>query len=84
MFTQVNGKQLKNIIDVIFLSKISFGGILAPGKSVTFQRKHFDGCLENINFNGEDIIDLAKRHRPQILIRVRVCPGTEGWGASEE
>uniref|UniRef100_A0A452R7R4 Contactin associated protein like 3 n=1 Tax=Ursus americanus TaxID=9643 RepID=A0A452R7R4_URSAM len=49
--------------------EISFGGILAPGKSVTFQRKHFDGCLENINFNGEDIIDLAKRHRPQILIR---------------
>ncbi|XP_022348198.1 contactin-associated protein-like 4 [Enhydra lutris kenyoni] len=50
-------------------SEISFGGILAPGKSVTFQRKHFDGCLENINFNGEDIIDLAKKHRPQILIR---------------
>uniref|UniRef100_A0A8C7BKF3 Contactin-associated protein-like 4 n=1 Tax=Neovison vison TaxID=452646 RepID=A0A8C7BKF3_NEOVI len=49
--------------------EISFGGILAPGKSVTFQRKHFDGCLENINFNGEDIIDLAKKHRPQILIR---------------
>uniref|UniRef100_A0A8C7BQN0 Contactin-associated protein-like 4 n=1 Tax=Neovison vison TaxID=452646 RepID=A0A8C7BQN0_NEOVI len=41
--------------------EISFGGILAPGKSVTFQRKHFDGCLENINFNGEDIIDLAKK-----------------------
>ncbi|XP_032284243.1 contactin-associated protein-like 4 [Phoca vitulina] len=52
--------------------EISFGGILAPGKSVTFQRKHFDGCLENINFNGEDIIDLAKKHRPQILIRGNV------------
>uniref|UniRef100_A0A8C4LKK4 Uncharacterized protein n=1 Tax=Equus asinus asinus TaxID=83772 RepID=A0A8C4LKK4_EQUAS len=48
--------------------EISFGGILAPGKSVTFQRKNFDGCLENINFNGEDIIDLAKRHGPQILV----------------
>ncbi|XP_062943230.1 contactin-associated protein-like 4 [Cynocephalus volans] len=48
--------------------EISFGGILAPGKPVTFQRKSFRGCLENINVNGEDIIDLAKRHRPQILI----------------
>lgn len=47
---------------------------------MTFQRKHFDGCLENINFNGEDIIDLAKKHRPQILIRVRVFLGTEGGG----
>ncbi|KAM9663701.1 contactin-associated protein-like 4 [Trichechus inunguis] len=48
--------------------EISFGGILAPGKSVTFQSKHFHGCLENIHFNGEDIIDLAKRHSPQVFI----------------
>ncbi|XP_058389377.1 contactin-associated protein-like 4 isoform X1 [Diceros bicornis minor] len=45
--------------------EISFGGILAPGKPVTFQRKNFDGCLENVNFNGEDIIDLAKQDVPQ-------------------
>ncbi|XP_049470401.1 contactin-associated protein-like 4 [Panthera uncia] len=50
--------------------EISFGGILAPGKSVAFQRKNFDGCLENINFNGEEVIDLAKRRRPQIILRV--------------
>ncbi|XP_008586631.1 PREDICTED: contactin-associated protein-like 3 [Galeopterus variegatus] len=48
--------------------EISFGGISAPGKPVTFPRKSFRGCLENINVNGEDIIDLAKRHRPQILV----------------
>ncbi|XP_006875302.1 PREDICTED: contactin-associated protein-like 4-like [Chrysochloris asiatica] len=47
--------------------EISFGGILAPGKSVTFQRKHFHGCLENVHFNGVDIISLAKQHSPQVL-----------------
>ncbi|XP_007941390.1 contactin-associated protein-like 4 [Orycteropus afer afer] len=53
---------------VDLLYEISFGGILAPGKSVTFQRKNFHGCLENIHFNGEDIIDLAKQHSPQVFI----------------
>ncbi|XP_064142411.1 contactin-associated protein-like 4 isoform X2 [Loxodonta africana] len=48
--------------------EISFGGILAPGKSATFQSKNFHGCLENIHFNGEDIVDLAKRHSPQVFI----------------
>uniref|UniRef100_A0A452R680 Contactin associated protein like 3 n=1 Tax=Ursus americanus TaxID=9643 RepID=A0A452R680_URSAM len=56
--------------------EISFGGILAPGKSVTFQRKHFDGCLENINFNGEDIIDLAKSSGPS-------SPGNASFSCSQ-
>ncbi|XP_054566964.1 contactin-associated protein-like 4 isoform X5 [Eptesicus fuscus] len=48
-------------------SEISFGGILAPGKSVSFSQKNFHGCLENLYYNGVDIIDLAKRQKPQII-----------------
>ncbi|XP_036296656.1 contactin-associated protein-like 4 [Pipistrellus kuhlii] len=47
--------------------EISFGGILAPGKSVSFSQKNFHGCLENLYYNGVDIIDLAKRQKPQII-----------------
>jgi hypothetical protein len=65
---------LENITDVMFLSKISFGGIATPRKSESSQRKNFLGCLENINFNGDNIIDMAKRHRPQVLITVRAAP----------
>ncbi|XP_061030459.1 contactin-associated protein-like 4 isoform X6 [Eubalaena glacialis] len=48
--------------------EISFGGIPAPGKSVSFPHKHFHGCLENLYYNGVDVIDLAKQHNPQIII----------------
>uniref|UniRef100_H0WNX4 Uncharacterized protein n=1 Tax=Otolemur garnettii TaxID=30611 RepID=H0WNX4_OTOGA len=44
--------------------EISFGGIPTPGRS----RKNFHGCLENLYYNGVDIIELAKKHKPQILI----------------
>ncbi|XP_007937380.2 contactin-associated protein-like 4 [Orycteropus afer afer] len=47
--------------------EISFGGIPAPGKSVSFPQNNFHGCLENLYYNGVDIIDLAKRHKPQII-----------------
>ncbi|KAM6225094.1 contactin-associated protein-like 4 isoform 2-T2 [Rhynchocyon petersi] len=47
--------------------EISFGGIPAPGKSASFPRNNFHGCLENLYYNGLDIIDLAKRHKPQIV-----------------
>ncbi|KAM9192246.1 contactin-associated protein-like 4 isoform 2-T2 [Dugong dugon] len=47
--------------------EISFGGIPAPGKSVLFPQKNFQGCLENLYYNGVDIIDLVKRHKPQII-----------------
>ncbi|XP_076989767.1 contactin-associated protein-like 4 isoform X1 [Tamandua tetradactyla] len=46
--------------------EISFGGIPAPGKSVSFSRKNFHGCLENLYYNGVDIIDLAKQRQSQI------------------
>ncbi|XP_043550177.1 contactin-associated protein-like 5 [Chiloscyllium plagiosum] len=48
--------------------ELSFGGIPIPGKSVTFRRKNFHGCIENLYYNGMNIVDLAKRHKPQIHI----------------
>ncbi|XP_037349505.1 contactin-associated protein-like 3 isoform X2 [Talpa occidentalis] len=48
--------------------EISFGGIPGDRKSVVFPHKNFYGCLENIYYNGVDIIDLSKKHKPQILI----------------
>lgn len=70
------------MIDTIFLSKISFGGIPAPGKSVSFPHKNFHGCLENLYYNGVDIIDLAKRQKPQIIATVRE-PSCEGRGRND-
>lgn len=47
-------------------SQLSFGGIPLPGKPGTFLRKNFLGCMENLYYNGINIIDLAKRRKPQI------------------
>ncbi|KAG7266260.1 hypothetical protein CRUP_017523, partial [Coryphaenoides rupestris] len=46
--------------------ELSFGGIPLPGKHGTFLRKNFHGCIENLYYNGINIIDLAKRRKPQI------------------
>ncbi|XP_076011126.1 contactin-associated protein-like 5 [Genypterus blacodes] len=46
--------------------ELSFGGIPLPGKPGTFLRKNFNGCVENLYYNGINIIDLAKRRKPQI------------------
>uniref|UniRef100_A0A8C9XRN3 Contactin associated protein family member 5 n=1 Tax=Sander lucioperca TaxID=283035 RepID=A0A8C9XRN3_SANLU len=46
--------------------EVSFGGIPLPGKPGTFLRKNFHGCMENLYYNGINIIDLAKRRKPQI------------------
>ncbi|CAL8320600.1 unnamed protein product [Merluccius merluccius] len=46
--------------------ELSFGGIPLPGKPGTFIRKNFHGCIENLYYNGINIIDLAKRRKPQI------------------
>uniref|UniRef100_A0A8C0MHT6 Contactin-associated protein-like 3 n=1 Tax=Canis lupus familiaris TaxID=9615 RepID=A0A8C0MHT6_CANLF len=48
--------------------EISFGGIPGHRKAVAFPHKNFDGCFENLYYNGVDIIDLSKKHKPQILI----------------
>ncbi|KAM4558205.1 contactin-associated protein-like 5 isoform 4-T7 [Odontesthes bonariensis] len=46
--------------------ELSFGGIPLPGKPGTFLRRNFHGCMENLYYNGINIIDLAKRRKPQI------------------
>ncbi|XP_038157365.1 contactin-associated protein-like 5 [Cyprinodon tularosa] len=46
--------------------ELSFGGIPLPGKPGTFLGKNFHGCIENLYYNGINIIDLAKRRKPQI------------------
>ncbi|KAG5283781.1 hypothetical protein AALO_G00046070 [Alosa alosa] len=46
--------------------ELSFGGIPLPGKPGTFLRRNFHGCMENLYYNGVNIIDLAKRRKPQI------------------
>uniref|UniRef100_A0A3Q1EIB4 Contactin associated protein family member 5a n=1 Tax=Acanthochromis polyacanthus TaxID=80966 RepID=A0A3Q1EIB4_9TELE len=46
--------------------ELSFGGIPLPGKPGTFLRKNFHGCMENLYYNGINVVDLAKRRKPQI------------------
>ncbi|XP_024063780.1 contactin-associated protein-like 4 [Terrapene carolina triunguis] len=55
-----------NYLDLDY--ELSFGGIPVPGKSGTLPRKNFHGCFENLYYNGVNIIDLAKRRKPQIYI----------------
>ncbi|KAM4876428.1 LOW QUALITY PROTEIN: contactin-associated protein-like 3 [Thomomys bottae] len=47
--------------------KISFGGIPEHGNSSTFPHKNFDGCFENLFYNGVDITHLSKKHSSRIL-----------------
>ncbi|XP_038835393.1 contactin-associated protein-like 5 [Salvelinus namaycush] len=46
--------------------ELSFGGIPIPGKPGSFLRKNFHGCIENLYYNGVNIINLAKRRKLQI------------------
>ncbi|NXG57595.1 CNTP3 protein, partial [Hemiprocne comata] len=46
--------------------ELSFGGIPLLGKSGILSSRNFHGCLENIYYNGVNIIDLARRHESQI------------------
>lgn len=55
----------------VSLFKLSFGGIPLPGKPGTFLHENFHGCIENLNYNGVTVIDMAKRRKPQIYTVVR-------------
>ncbi|KAM9102947.1 contactin-associated protein-like 4 isoform X1 [Sarcophilus harrisii] len=55
-----------NYLDLNY--ELSFGGTLASGKSVSFSHRNFHGCFENLYCNGINIINLAKRQKPQIYI----------------
>ncbi|XP_065097094.1 contactin-associated protein-like 5 [Paramisgurnus dabryanus] len=48
--------------------ELSFGGIPLPGKPGTFLHENFHGCIENLNYNGVNVIDMAKRRKPQIYM----------------
>lgn len=57
----------KSSVAAFFLPpQLSFGGIPLPGKPGIFLRKNFHGCMENLYYNGINVIDLAKRRKPQI------------------
>ena len=57
-----------------FFIKLSFGGIPVPGKPGTFLKKNFHGCIENLYYNGINVIDLAKRRKHQIYTVVSPNP----------
>uniref|UniRef100_A0A8C3VG75 Contactin associated protein 2 n=1 Tax=Catharus ustulatus TaxID=91951 RepID=A0A8C3VG75_CATUS len=43
--------------------EITFGGMPFSGKPSSNSRKNFKGCMETINYNGNNITDLAKRKK---------------------
>ncbi|KAM8881919.1 contactin-associated protein-like 2a isoform 2-T2 [Synchiropus picturatus] len=43
--------------------ELSFGGMPYSGKPVGGSRKNFKGCMESINYNGDNITDLARRKK---------------------
>ncbi|XP_078539528.1 contactin-associated protein-like 5 [Lissotriton helveticus] len=53
-----------NHLDIAY--ELSFGGIPLQGKPGTVQKNNFHGCMENLYYNGINIIDLAKRRKLQI------------------
>ncbi|KAI4878498.1 hypothetical protein NFI96_008358 [Prochilodus magdalenae] len=63
--------------------ELSFGGIPLPGKPGTFLRRNFHGCVENLYYNGVNIIDLAKRRKPQIYSVIFVLVGNVTFSCSE-
>ncbi|CAM9632557.1 unnamed protein product [Lampetra planeri] len=48
--------------------QLSFGGLSTPGKGRSSFKRNFQGCLENVSYNGVNLIDLAKRRKPAVYI----------------
>ncbi|XP_053323655.1 contactin-associated protein-like 4 [Spea bombifrons] len=60
---------MKGDIDYLDIDyELSFGGIPSQGKATSLLQNNFHGCFENLYYNGVNIIDLAKRYKPQINI----------------
>lgn len=59
------------IFHFLLHSKITFGGMPFSGKPSSNSRKNFKGCMESINYNGNNITDLAKRKKlePSNVVR---------------
>lgn len=60
-----------NVRILSFCLKITFGGIPFSGKPSSSSRKNFKGCMESINYNGNNITDLARRKKlePSNVVR---------------
>ncbi|XP_062841323.1 contactin-associated protein-like 2a [Trichomycterus rosablanca] len=43
--------------------ELSFGGMPYSGKPVSGGRRNFRGCMESINYNGDNITDLVRRKK---------------------
>ncbi|XP_035382266.1 contactin-associated protein-like 2a isoform X2 [Electrophorus electricus] len=43
--------------------ELSFGGMPYSGKPVSGDRRNFKGCMESINYNGDNITDLVRRKK---------------------
>ncbi|XP_051542697.1 contactin-associated protein-like 2 isoform X2 [Myxocyprinus asiaticus] len=43
--------------------ELTFGGMPYSGKPMSGGRRNFKGCMESINYNGENITDLARRKK---------------------
>lgn len=50
------------LFPLVFL-QLSFGGMPYSGKPHGGGRKNFKGCMESINYNGDNITDLARRKK---------------------
>ncbi|VTJ86652.1 Hypothetical predicted protein, partial [Marmota monax] len=48
--------------------EISFGGIPTSAGSLEISHTNFHGCIENLYYNGVDIVELAKKNKPQVLV----------------
>ncbi|KAJ8367708.1 hypothetical protein AAFF_G00311250 [Aldrovandia affinis] len=51
------------MIESCILQQLSFGGMPYSGKPSSGGRKNFKGCMESINYNGDNITDLARRRK---------------------
>ncbi|KAG7317659.1 hypothetical protein KOW79_018694 [Hemibagrus wyckioides] len=50
-------------LDLDYEARLSFGGMPYSGKLISGGRRNFKGCMESINYNGENITDLARRKK---------------------
>uniref|UniRef100_A0A8B9RAR9 Contactin associated protein like 3 n=1 Tax=Astyanax mexicanus TaxID=7994 RepID=A0A8B9RAR9_ASTMX len=50
-------------LKLLFFHKISFGGVSAVGAQRDHSKRNFHGCLENLLYNGVNVVELAKEKK---------------------
>lgn len=54
--------------------QLSLGAVQGHGlQKPILSNRNFHGCLENLLFNGVNVIDLAKQNNPQVSVMVSCC-----------